>query len=174
MYYLFGLIMAAILGVLGIASTKPNTFKIERSTTIKSTPEKISELVSNFHNWALWSPYDKIDADLKKTFSGSAHGKGAIYEWEGKKTGIGRMEILDSSHSKITIKLDFTKPMEAHNTCEFSFTKKGDETEVTWSMEGKSNFMGKVMDTIMSMDKMLGKDFSSGLAKMKEVAEAKK
>lgn len=175
MFHIIAAVIAVpVVAVLGIAATKPKKFHFERSTTVKATPEKLFNLVNDFHHWTLWSPFEKLDPDMKKTYSGSAHGKGAIYEWEGKKSGAGRMEILESSHSKISIKLDFTKPMTAHNICDFTFEKTGDETKVTWAMHGPASYMVNVMHTVFSMDKMLGKDFSSGLEAMKAEAEGKK
>lgn len=175
MFQIIAAIVAVpVVAVLGIAASKPKKFHFERSITVKATPEKLFHLVNDFHKWALWSPYEKIDADMKKTYSGSEHGKGAIYEWEGKKTGIGRMEIMESSHAKISIKLDFMKPMEAHNIADFTFKKINDETEVTWAMHGPASYIVNVMHTVFNMDKMLGKDFSAGLAAMKKVAEDKK
>jgi hypothetical protein len=102
------------------------------------------------------------------------HGKrqGAVYEWEGNKVGKGRMEITDASPpSRVTIKLDFFKPFEAHNTAEFTMEPKGDATNVTWAMHGPNLFVGKLMSTFVNMDRMVGKDFEAGLANLKTLAE---
>lgn len=99
---------------------------------------------------------------------------GAVYEWQGNsKAGQGRMEIKQTTvPSSIQIQLDFLKPFEAHNTVEFSLQAQGDATEVTWKMYGPANFMSKLMGTVMSMDKLVGKDFEKGLNALKQVAEA--
>jgi hypothetical protein len=174
-----GAVIAVVLiAVLVLAASKPDTFVIQRTTTVKAAPGKVFPSINDFHNWAAWSPYEKLDPNMKKTFSGAASGKGAIYEWEGNsKAGTGRMEILESSSpgaaapSKVTIKLDFMKPFEGHNTSEFTMSPKGDSTEVTWAMRGASPFMMKVMHVFVNMDKMLGKDFEAGLANLKAVTE---
>ncbi len=115
-----------------VASTKPDTFRIERSTRIKASSEKVAVLISDFHKWNTWSPFEKLDPAMKRTFSGSEAGIGAVYEWEGNSdAGSGRMEVLDASPSKITIKLDFLKPFEAHNTAEFMLEPVGEYTKVT-------------------------------------------
>jgi hypothetical protein len=109
---------------------------------------------------------------MKRTYSGAATGKDAIYGWQGNKNvGTGRMEILDVQPQKVTIKLDFLSPFEAHNTAEFTLQPQGDSTKLTWSMFGPANYMSKVMTTVMSMDKMVGPDFEAGLAKLKAAAE---
>ena len=166
------LFVIAVAVIVAFAVTRPDSFRVERSTTVKAPPEKVFALINDFHQWGAWSPWEKIDADLKRTYSGATSGVGAFYGWEGQKTGDGRMEILESSpSSKIKIKLDFFKPFEAHNTAEFSVQAKGDLTDVSWAMYGPSPFMAKVMGVFMSMDSMVGKDFETGLANMKAAAE---
>jgi hypothetical protein len=168
-------IAALIVVVLVLAALKPDTFRLERSTMVQAGPERIFPSINDFHNWTAWSPFEKVDPDVKKTYSGPSSGKGAIYEWNGNsKVGQGRMEILDSvAPNKVTIKLDFLKPFEAHNVAEFTMTPKGSATEVKWAMVGPSPFMMKVMYVFVNMDKMLGKDFDSGLAAIKAIAEGK-
>ena len=124
----------AIAIVLILAATKPNTFSVLRATTVKAPPEKIFSLINDFHQWGTWSPYENKDPAMKRSYSGAASGKGAIYGWDGNKNvGSGRMEILDTSvPAKIVIKLDFFKPFEGHNTAEFTMLPQGDATNVTW------------------------------------------
>src|SRR6266436_2595488 len=161
----------AILLILG--ATKPDTFTVRRATTVKAPPERIFPLINDFHQWGTWSPYETKDPAMKRSYSGAASGKGAVYGWEGNKNvGSGRMEILDSSApSKIVIKLDFFTPFEAHNTAEFTMLPQGDATNVTWLMHGRLPFMGKIMHVFINMDRMVGKDFEIGLANLKRLAE---
>src|SRR5947207_3200359 len=129
-----GVLAGLILIVLVVAATRPDTFEVKRSKTLKATPERVFSFLSDFHQWPTWSPWEKMDPAMTRTHSGAASGKGAIYAWKGnKKVGEGRMEILDSAApAKLTIKLDFFKPFEAHNTAEFTVNGKGTETELTW------------------------------------------
>jgi hypothetical protein len=73
--------------------------------------------------------------------------------------------------ARLTIKLDFLSPVEAHNTAVFSLTPKGNATDVSWSMDGPSPYVMKVMSVFTDMDAMIGKDFDTGLASLKELAE---
>ncbi|MEY4911602.1 MAG: hypothetical protein RL761_1265 [Pseudomonadota bacterium] len=173
MFKIVAIIIALIIAAILIyASTKPDDFRLQRSTTIKASPEKISAYLTDFKQWAAWSPWEEKDPTMKRTFSGTATGKGTVYGWEGNKNvGTGRMEILDVQPQKVTIKLDFLSPFEAHNTAEFTLQPEGDSTKLTWSMFGPANYMSKVMTTVMSMDKMVGPDFETGLAKLKAAAE---
>ena len=110
---------------------------------------------------------------MKRSYSGAASGKGAVYAWEGNKNvGSGRMEILDASApAKIVIKLDFFTPFEGHNTAEFTMLRQGDATNVTWLMHGPLPFMGKIMHVFINIDRMVGKDFEIGLANLKRLTE---
>jgi uncharacterized protein YndB with AHSA1/START domain len=163
----------AIAIVLILAATRPDTFKVQRAATIKAPPEKIFAVISDFHQWGSWSPWENRDPAMQRSFSGAASGKGAVYAWDGNKNvGSGRMEILDVSvPSKIVIKLDFLKPFEAHNTAEFTMLPQGDATNLTWAMHGPLVFMAKVMHVFVNMDKMIGKDFEAGLANLKRLTE---
>jgi uncharacterized protein YndB with AHSA1/START domain len=167
------IVVAILIAVLlAYAATRPDSFRLERSVTIKAPPEKAFALINDFHQWTAWSPWEHMDADLQRSYSGNAAGVGAVYQWEGKKTGVGRMEIMESlPASLIKIKLDFFKPFEAHNTAEFTLQAQGDSTTVTWAMYGPSPFMSKLMGIFFSIDKMVGKDFEAGLEKMKAAAE---
>ena len=167
------LIAVAIIVLLIIAATKPDTFRIQRATTIKAPPATIFALINDFHRWSAWSPWEKKDPDMKRTFSGAETGQGAIYAWDGNKNvGAGQMEITESSTpSKVVIKLDFLKPFEGHNLAEFTMEPRGDATAVTWLMHGPRSYVHKLMSTLINMDKMIGKDFEAGLANLKAVSE---
>src|SRR6476620_7925045 len=166
-------IVVALVIIMTMAASKPDTFRVERTATIKADPGKVFSSINDFHNWAAWSPFEKLDPEMQKTLSGAASGKGAVYEWKGNsKAGAGRMEILESTApSKIVIKLDFLKPFEGHNTSEFTMSPRGNTTEVSWAVYGPSPFMMKIMHVFMNMDQMMGKDFETGLASLKTVSE---
>jgi uncharacterized protein YndB with AHSA1/START domain len=162
-----------VAGILIYAATKLDSFTVKRTAAIKAPPERIFALIDDLHGWAAWSPYEKKDPGMKRTFGGAAMGKGAIYQWDGNKNvGSGSMEIIEAIQpSKIVIKLDFLKPFQGHNTAEFTMVPVGDNTDVTWAMYGPSSYMFKVMGIFMDMDKMIGDDFTAGLANLKAVAE---
>jgi hypothetical protein len=165
-------VVVAVVGVLILAASKPDEFRVARATTIKAPPERIAAAISDFRGWQAWSPYEAKDPAMKRSFSGAATGKGAVYEWQGNgNVGKGRMEITDASRNKVTIKLDFEEPMTAHNVAEFTLTPRGEATEVTWSMHGPTPFIGKVIHVFLDMDRMVGDDFAAGLAKLKALAE---
>jgi uncharacterized protein YndB with AHSA1/START domain len=159
--------------LLAYAATRSNTFRVQRDLSINAPPEKIFPLINDFHSWPSWSPYEKRDPGMKRTYSGAEIGKGAVYEWDGNdNVGKGRMEILDTAPpNKVLIKLDFIKPFEGHNTAEFTIVAEGASSKVTWAMYGPKNFLAKVMHCFIDIDKMCGKDFAEGLSNMKTVVE---
>lgn len=170
-------ILAAVGAVLALvlihAATKPDTFRVQRATSIHAPPEKIFSLIDDFGRWGSWSPYEKKDLAMKRSFSDPTRGKGAVYEWDGnKEVGQGRMEITDSSPStRVAINLDFTRPFEAHNRVEFTLEPREGATHVTWAMHGPSPYISKLIGIFFNMDSMVGKDFEAGLANLKSVAE---
>ena len=166
-------VAVGIAAVLIFAATRPDSFHVERSAFIKAPPDKIFGLINDFHRWPAWSPWEDRDPAMQRTHSGAAQGVGATYAWQGNsQVGAGRMEITQSSlPNKISIKLDFIQPFEAHNTTEFSLQPEGDATRVTWVMSGPSPYISKLMGLVVSMDSMIGKDFAAGLAKLKATAE---
>ena len=135
---LIAVLVVAVIAILIFAATKPATFHVERSTTIAAAPERINPLLDNFHNWDQWSPWAKLDPNMRVSYSGSPIGQGAIYEWEGNsKVGKGRMEILAAQPTLTSIKLDFIAPFASHNRTNFDLQPQGSITRVTWSMDGQ-------------------------------------
>jgi uncharacterized protein YndB with AHSA1/START domain len=166
-------ITVLIATLLIYTAIQPDAFLVQRTASINAPPDKVFGLINDFHAWASWSPWEKKDPAMKKTHGGAPQGTGAVLEWDGNNdVGMGRMEVLESvPASQIRIQLDFFKPFEAHNQAEFTLIAKDASTEITWAMYGPQPFMMKVMDLVMDMDKMVGKDFEAGLANLKAIAE---
>jgi carbon monoxide dehydrogenase subunit G len=174
MFFTIGLVVAGAVGaLLAYAATRPGTMRVERSATVRATPAQIFPLINDFRRWNSWSPWEKLDPALNRTYSGAAQGRGAVYEWVGnRQVGQGRMEITEAAEpGRITIDLDFIKPFKAHNVTRFELLPEGDSTRVTWTMTGATPYMGKVMGVFVNMDQMIGKDFEKGLHALKAVAE---
>ena len=166
-------VVVLFAGVLTLAATRPGSFRIERSATLQAPPEKIFPHIDDFHRWTAWSPWENIDPQLKRSYTGAANGPGAVYAWEGNsKVGSGRMEITGSApSSKVVIRLDFQKPFEAHNTAEFTLVPGAQGTTVNWAMYGPSPFVSKLMGIFFNMDRMVGAQFEQGLANLKSITE---
>jgi Polyketide cyclase / dehydrase and lipid transport len=166
-------VVLAVAAAFAYAATRPNSFRIERSIKIDVAPEVIFSNINDFNKWGAWSPWDKIDPALKRQFSGATKGKGAVYSWVGNsQVGSGRMEIVGSTpFTAVQIKLDFSAPFTASNIVDFTLTKQGDITDVSWAMSGPQPFISKLMGLVFSMDKVVGGQFATGLTQLKQVSE---
>jgi len=166
-------VVGVIAAVLIFAATRPDTFRVQRTARIKAPPGKIFPLIDDLHRHTTWSPWEKKDPEMKRAHSGAPSGKGAVYEWNGnKEIGKGRMEITESTpSSRVVMAMHFIKPFEAHNTAEFTLEPKGDSTTVTWALYGPQPYFAKVMHLFFNVDKMVGKEFETGLANLKAIAE---
>lgn len=156
-----------------VVARRPSEFRVSRTATIAAPASVLFAQVNDFRKWAAWSPYDKRDPTMRKTYEGVPAGTGAVYAWFGnKEVGEGRTTITESRPNElIRIRLEFAKPFKATSTAEFAFKPEGDRTAVTWSLTGRHNFMMKAMCLFMNMDRMIGGDFEKGLADMKFLVE---
>ena len=167
------IIVLAIGAFLVFANSRPSTFSMVRSATINASADTVFAQINDFKNWGAWSPWEKMDPELKRTFTGSPSGQGAKYAWIGnKKVGEGSMEITHSVPStNVQLDLHFLKPFKADNVTEFTIKPNGATSNINWEMRGNLNLMMKVMHIFMDMDKVVGKDFEAGLANLKGIVE---
>jgi len=167
-------IAAGLIFVLAVViATRPAHLHVERSMAISAPPAVVFSLINDFHAWPSWSPWEKLDPDMKREISGSPQGKGARYSWSGNdQVGVGSMEITDSSAAEqVKIRLEFKKPWEATNATTFTLVPTTQGTRVTWAMDGENNFGAKAMSMFMNMDELIGKDFEAGLTNLGALAE---
>ncbi|WP_404383726.1 SRPBCC family protein [Knoellia locipacati] len=148
-------------------------FEFSRSTSIDAPPAVVHGLINDFHRWEAWSPWEDVDPDLRRAYSGSDSGVGAHYEWQGnRKAGEGSMEITSSSGQSIGVDLHFTKPFKADHEIEFVLTPVGDGTNVDWVMRGNNTGLMALFAKVVPTEKLVGKDFEKGLARLKRAAES--
>jgi uncharacterized protein YndB with AHSA1/START domain len=151
-----------------------NEFEVVRDATIPAPRATVFALLADFHRWREWSPWEDIDPNMQRTYSGPPSGVGAVYEWDGnRKAGAGRMEITSAdAPSRVQLALQFLKPFKSSNTTTFDLDERDGGTHVTWRMVGPKTFMTRVMGIFASMDKMVGGDFEKGLARLADAAKA--
>jgi uncharacterized protein YndB with AHSA1/START domain len=166
------IVAAAIAALLIYAATKPDSFRLQRSTTIAAPPEKVFALINDLRQFNTWNPFAKMDPKQVITYDAVTAGVGGAYNWQGEKSGAGRMQIVESVPAqRVTAKLDFTKPFDAHNVVDFTVQPQGNGSTVTWAMHGPMPYLNRVMTIFFDMDKTVGKDFEAGLANLKALAE---
>ena len=162
-----GLVVIAVIGILAYAATLPDTFRVQRSVSIKAPPEKVFPFINEMKTMNEWNPFAKQDPTMRLTYSGPAAGKGAAHDWDSDgRAGKGRLEITDSAAPS-----QVTMPMEARNAIVFALQPQAQGTNVTWSMTGEYPFIAKVMCVFFSMDRMIGGEFEKGLADLKAMVE---
>lgn len=165
---------ALIALLIVVILMQPATFRVERSITMAAAPESAFAQVNDFHAWTAWSPWERLDPKMKRTYDGPTSGVGAKYAWLGNdEVGEGRMTIEKSAPpSEVVIRLEFLKPFAATNTTVLTFEKTAQGNKTTWAMDGTNTFVTKAFHLVANMDKMIGADFERGLAAMKVAAEA--
>lgn len=168
-------VVVVVAAFVVVVATRPSEFRVERSTRIAAPAELIFPLINDFHVWPEWSPWEKLDPGMQRTFSGAEAGNGASYAWKGNdEVGSGEMTITATEPPRaVDIALHFKAPWEAKNQIRFELAPKEDHVEVSWEMRGENDFMGKAMGMFMDIDTLVGGDFERGLSSMKALAEAK-
>lgn len=173
-------VVVGIALLLIYAAAQPDTFRVERSLRMNAAPDKIFSMIDDLRRFNRWNPFEKKDPQIKGQYADRTVGPGAAYTWEGSKAGSGRMEIVGIlPDQRVTMKLDFVKPFEAHNLVDFTLTPETEAgsdksvTRVTWTISGPLPYISKLMSVFFSMDRMIGRDFEDGLNNLKTLAEAR-
>jgi len=167
-------LLLLVLALVAVIATRPSTYHVERSTTIAASPEAVHATLNDLHEFEAWSPWTKLDPNMKIDLAGPDSGVGQAYHWVGNdKVGEGRMTIVESEPAKkVGLKLEFIKPFASTSNTAFSLAPGASGTQVTWSVDGDADFMTKAMSLVKPMDAMIGPDFERGLAQLKSTVEA--
>lgn len=165
-----------LCALLAYAAARPDNFRVRRTVRIRAPRERVFDLINDFRCWEAWSPFERLDPGMQRSYSGAPSGKGAVYRWSGnRKAGEGRMEIAHTSPpADIVIRLDvLRRPFAARHIVEFTLAKEDGATRATWSVRGTNSYLAKLLQLFVSMDRLVGKDFEQGLARLKALAEEK-
>ncbi|MDN3919175.1 SRPBCC family protein [Roseateles violae] len=166
-------LLVAVLGLLGVAATRPDSFRVERSARIEAAPDKVFGLIQDLKQFNRWNPWLRKDPSTEGRYGNNSEGPGARYSWVSKEVGSGSMEITEvTAPSRMVMRLEFLEPMQTQSQAEFTLRPlAGGSTEVRWAMQGPAPYISKLMGLLFDMDKLIGKDFEDGLAKLKALAE---
>jgi hypothetical protein len=167
-----GLVVVVAL-VIGYAAMQPADYVVTRSTTIKAPAEKIFPYLNNSKLAEQWGPWSEVDPNAKMAYSGPDEGVGSKASWDSSgQLGTGSATIVDSRpNERVRIELAYSKPMVMNQISDYIVEPKGEETTVTWRVEGKNSLPGRVMCLFMNMDKMVGGMFEKGLSNLKALVE---
>jgi hypothetical protein len=53
------IVVVLVAAILILAATKPDTFRVRRTASIKAPPGKIFALINDFPRWDAWSPWEQ-------------------------------------------------------------------------------------------------------------------
>ncbi len=175
MSFLGLLIVAALGGVIALASLKPNNFSVSRSAVIDAPAEAVFAKLVDFHAWKDWSPWARLDPGATQSFDGPESGVGSSFAWSGnRKVGAGKMTILECVKDELLrIRLEFERPMRATNAASFELKPEEGATRLIWTMKGKNEFQAKLFSLFVNCDRLIGGDFERGLANLKALVEGK-
>jgi hypothetical protein len=167
------LVAAAVVVVVAITvATRPAAFRIVRSITIAAPASIVFAQLDDFHRWLAWSPYEKLDPGMRKSYLGASSGSGAIFHYIGRKAGEGRMTMTEvRPNERLAIRAEFLKPVKATNDVVFTLNPASNGVTVTWAMNGRNNFVFKAFGLVVDIDRLIGKDFEMGLAELKRLSE---
>jgi hypothetical protein len=168
-----GTLAAAIVVVLGMASMQPATYHVERSVMTSATPTVVHRILGDLKRYSEWSPWEKLDPEMKKTIAGEPGTVGSSYAWDGNsQVGAGKMTFTGITPERFDIRLEFFRPMASTSAVSWLIAEEDGMTKVTWAMDGNNeSIAAKAFSMFVDMDKMLGKDFDNGLAVLKTIAE---
>lgn len=167
-----GLVILIAAFLAGVALFVPDDFAISREIAIKAPPEAVLSHIQDLHKFNEWNPFRKAAAaEIKESYEGAPSGVGAVYSWDDKAIGSGKMTIVDASAAAVAMKLEFFKPFAGVNRADFKTEVKDGVTVTSWTMVGKKAFIPKVLCLFVSMDTMMGKPFDEGLAALKTIVE---
>jgi hypothetical protein len=161
-----GLVLIAILfAALVFPSALPREASLERRLLIRSTPETIYAVLIDFNQFRSWDPWSPMEPESTSQVEG--HGVGARYSWAGEKVGRGSMLIQSvKENEQVDVLLTFEEPFPSEALTGWRLTDAGNgETEVTWHYKQEMSYFQRYFG--LMMDAMLGKDFESGLARLK-------
>ena len=110
---------------------------------------------------------------MRKSYGGPGSGNGAHYAWEGNSdVGKGEITIRNATApSQLVFDLHMIAPFEGRNVVTIGLAAAGDSTRVTWGLDDKHGLLQKTMSLFLNLDQMIGKDFETGLSRLKTIAE---
>lgn len=170
-----------ILVVLGLVVVAgyflPKDWHIERSIVMAAEPAAIYAQVADLETWPQWTAWNKqLDPAGNWEYSGAESGVGARTDWSGPKLGSGNLTITAADpRSGIAYDLQFEDYPMARGGLRFEEDAGG--TKVTWTGDGQGGggalgFVSGWMASLGLIQKMIAKDFETGLAGLKARVEA--
>jgi hypothetical protein len=146
---------------------------VERAADIPAPPSAILPMLVDFRRWQEWSPWEGLDPQLKRAYSGQEHAVGSRYLWSGnRKAGAGSMTITSVSDTAVRIDLAFTRPFRSTSEIVFVLAPAGAGTHLVWRMRTARTKASAVTRLFFNAEKMIGPDLERGLAGLERIASS--
>ncbi len=167
------LCIVAIPFVIALFTSKH--FKVEREVVINKPKQEIFDYIKHLKNHDNFTVWAAMDPNMKKEYTGTDGTVGFSFIWasDHKQAGHGKQTITAIKEGEeLDTEVHFLKPWDniAHAYFKTELAEDS-QTKVKWGIYNDVKYPMKVMRLFMNMDKMIGKDFDKGLAKLKEVME---
>lgn len=167
---LFGLVVAVLAGVI---AARPSAWRVERALALSAPPSAVHRQISDFRAWGDWSPWARLEPEMRTTVQGVGAGVGAGYAWAGTaRVGEGRLTITEADPRHVVMRLELLRPWASSGTVEFRLSAIENGTRVTWSVEGDRDLAGKALWLVGDVEPVLGGDLEKGLKQLGRAAVA--
>ena len=163
----------AAAALLGLAISRPASYRLERATTIAAPPEVVQARLDTPQRWMTWSPWERPEPDLQRIFEGPVSGAGASYAfWDGEQGSAGRLTVLSASPDQVQVRLRVDKPQATATDFEFRLTPEGKGTRVTWIATSAGGPVRAALAVLAGRPVANAAEMEQGLLRLKTVAEA--
>ncbi|MEY8760380.1 SRPBCC family protein [Chryseobacterium tongliaoense] len=170
------IVLASILIVwLVAAALVSGECKYEKSISINAPAEKVWQNTNTLKAMDLWSPWNDLDPDMKKDWTGVTGQPGEKMCWNSKNDNAGKgcqkVKKVDASNKRIETQIKFLTPYESEANAYVTVVPEGNGSKATWGFTSIIPYPFTLMKLFMNMEDAIGKDYQKGLSKLKEISE---
>lgn len=164
-------IVALVAILLLVGFFLPRHVTTVRTAEIAAAPERIYPLVAAPAEWKRWAAWNQRDPEMQIEYAGPPAGTGASWSWKSGSEGTGSMKFTGAEEPRrVAYEIRF-EGWDDPSTGEITLEPAGTGTRVSWSMHADMGRgpMGRWFGVFLPG--MVGKDFDTGLAGLKRLAE---
>jgi uncharacterized protein YndB with AHSA1/START domain len=169
--WLFYLIAAVAIIIVGGSFLLPAQAVVTRSTEIAAPPDKVFAIVGDLRHFNEFSPWADLDPNIKYTFEGAESGVGQTMSWTSDNADVGNGSQTITKYEPpnfVELAIDFGMRGKSVSTWDIVPSTTG--TKATWSFKAELDGIPAKWFGLM-FDRWIGADYEKGLAKLKTVAE---
>ena len=172
--YLLYIVFGFLAFILIIALFVTKDFNFEKSVTINKPIEQVWQHTNSLSALDKWSPWYAYDQNIRKQIYGKDGTVGAKETWESDVESVGKGKQTITKIEAPTLfatKLEFIKPYKNKIDGFVKLKSEGEKTIVSWGVKSKLPYPYNIMNILVNAENTIGKDFASGLNKLKAICE---